>query len=223
MRTSLLVGACTGWRCGATRPVPASARSPGRSSRGRPRSAAAPGPAGGAGRTCGRPLSRGGSAPPRQGIGPAGTWRLPERGRRCRSSSAVRPPRRSSCTGVNSGQIRCTAATAVRSWAPCGPVKSILPLSGWELPGTRPPCGGRARDGGPGSATDGVRGPGRGGHGGRCRIHGGNRSLRVPTSSRRPTPAAAPSACGGRHPFPTSRPVPHPGECGAGPGWRVPT
>ena len=32
--------------------------------------------------------------------------------------STDRPLRRSTCTGVNSGQIRCTDAIAVRSWAP---------------------------------------------------------------------------------------------------------
>ncbi|CAM5690321.1 hypothetical protein STENM327S_05862 [Streptomyces tendae] len=51
--------------------------------------------------------------------------------------STDRPLRRSTCTGENSGQIRCTAAIAVRSWAPCGPDRSILPLRGW-VPGPAP-------------------------------------------------------------------------------------
>lgn len=52
--------------------------------------------------------------------------------------STERPLRRSTCTGANSGQIRCTDAIAVRSWAPWGPDKSSLPLSGWvPSPGTR--------------------------------------------------------------------------------------
>lgn len=45
-----------------------------------------------------------------------------------------RPVRRSTWTGANSGQMRCTEASAVRSCAPCAPDRSSLPLSGW-VPG----------------------------------------------------------------------------------------
>jgi hypothetical protein len=50
------------------------------------------------------------------------------------TSRTDRPVRRSTWTGANSGQMRCTDVIAVRSWAPCGPDRSSLPLSGW-VPG----------------------------------------------------------------------------------------
>src|SRR6478735_6006423 len=46
--------------------------------------------------------------------------------------STERPLRRSTCTGLNSGQMRCTEAMAIRSCAPWAPDRSSLPLSGWE-------------------------------------------------------------------------------------------
>ncbi|CAG7619897.1 hypothetical protein SBRY_130113 [Actinacidiphila bryophytorum] len=121
-------------------------------------------------------------------------------------SSAVLPPRRSSCTGVNSGQIRCTAATAVRSWVPCGPVKSSLPLSGWAPPSVprRRPAAGRGLTGG--SATAGYAGRG-----------GADTEDDAEYMGK-----ADPFVClrvRGAGPAPAS----HPGECGAGAGWRVPT
>ncbi|CAD5914609.1 protein of unknown function [Streptomyces sp. KY75] len=58
-----------------------------------------------------------------------------------------RPLRRSTWTGLNSGQMRCTEAMAIRTCAPCGPERSMRPLRG-PAPGpaarrVRPrPCAG---------------------------------------------------------------------------------
>ncbi|MCP9946937.1 hypothetical protein LUX12_22395 [Streptomyces somaliensis] len=70
------------------------------------------------------------------------------------TSRTERPLRRITCTGLNSGQMRCTDAITLRNWAPCGPDRSILPLSGpvavpaqrlprpaWTGPGCGPPAG----------------------------------------------------------------------------------
>ena len=123
--------------------------------------------------------------------------------------STERPLRRSTCTGANSGQIRCTAAIAVRSWAPCGPDRSESPAERLGADPRQPSCpAGTGAESGSRPRTRGVEeGPlppggraaaGRGGHGGRCCVHGGDRSLRVPaTFVRCPAPAD---------------PV-HPGEC----------
>lgn len=54
------------------------------------------------------------------------------------TSRTERGLRRSTWTGWNSGQTRCTAATAARNCAPCGPDRSSLPLScGVPSPATR--------------------------------------------------------------------------------------
>lgn len=98
------------------------------------------------------------------------------------TSRTDRPLRRSTWTGANSGQIRCTEASAVRSCAPCGPDRSSLPLSGW-VPVPRPAGSGRrlapVPDAGGlqvGAATrlEGAVGPYGGGHGGRCCVHDGS-------------------------------------------------
>ena len=54
-------------------------------------------------------------------------------------------------------------------------------------------CGGRGAGGveiGAADARAGAQRPGRGGHGGRCCVHGRDRSLRVPANSAPPDPAA---------------------------------
>ena len=76
-----------------------------------------------------------------------------------------RPLRRSTWTGLNSGQIRWTDAMAILNCAPCGPERSMRPLSGWAAFATqrlaRPGCVTGARYGPLPTGT--VRCWGRGG------------------------------------------------------------
>ncbi len=76
--------------------------------------------------------------------------------------STDRPLRRSTCTGLNSGQIRWTEVIAVRSCAPCGPDKSSLPRGGTgpraAVRGARPPGAGSRYGPVPGSCRRYGRG-----------------------------------------------------------------
>ncbi|CAM5696583.1 hypothetical protein SCALM49S_08229 [Streptomyces californicus] len=144
---------------------------------------------GGAGRTRGTPLSRAGTARSTPASGPVNTSPRRWPARSCRRSGRSWPLRRSTWTGLNSGQTRCTEAIAIRTCAPCGPDRSILPLSGPASgPGARlgpgpylRRCAGVRSQIGPGARAHRAERSGRGGHGGRCCVHGRDRSLRAPT------------------------------------------
>ncbi len=135
-----------------------------------------------------------GSAPPRPASGPGDTWPRPccapssRRGGRTVRCAAGPAPGRTRADPVHRGergaQLRALGAGQVQP-----PAERLGP--GWPgirrgrpAPSTGPPGRATGSRYGPPARRAGAQRPGRGGHGGRCCVHGRNRSLRVPAGAR---------------------------------------